>query len=158
MIDTSAQFAYLHIIPKYLKINSIPMINLVLEDFCLDYPFWSTPLIHGFTSILSAICGKTRYCFTLPTCNKTPNSCYHFPVHSNPCHQEFPVLYIQTDNKGGEMGHTTDFLKRLTVHKCIYLGTGCTGSSLNSKVECPNCNITNGVRGKSLKSGLSDEF
>ena len=37
------------------------------ELFCFDYSFWTIVSIRGFTSILSAICGKTRFSFTFPT-------------------------------------------------------------------------------------------
>ena len=37
------------------------------EFFCMDFSFWNTPSIRGFTSILSIICMKTRYSFVFPT-------------------------------------------------------------------------------------------
>ena len=78
-------------------------------------------------------------------------------VHKTLRRQGFPVLYIQTD-EGGELGRSTDFLKCLTSHECIFLGTGRAGSSLNGKVERPNRTIANSVRAKLLNSGLPDEF
>ena len=127
------------------------------EMFCLDYSFWSTPSIRGFTSILSAIYMKTRFSFTFLTRHKRPPLATITWFITTLRRQGYPIIYIQTD-EGGKLGRSTDFLKVLTKHECIYLGTGKTGSSLNGMIVRPNRTIANSVRAKLLNAGLSDEF
>ena len=127
------------------------------EMFYLDYSFSSTPSIRGFTSILSAICMQTRFSFAFPTRHKRPPLATITWFITTLRRQGYPVIYIQTD-EGGELGRSTDFLKVLTRHECIYLGTGKTGSSLNGMIERPNRTIANSVRAKLLNAGLPDEF
>ena len=115
------------------------------EFFCLDYSFWNVISIRGFSSILSAICIKTRYSFTFPTQNKCPPLATIMWFIKTLCCQGYPVLYIQTD-EGGELGRSTDFLKLLTNNNCIYIGTGKSCSSLNGIIERPNCTMANSVR------------
>ena len=127
------------------------------EFSCLDFSFWNVVSIRGFSSILSAICMKTRYSFVFPTRNKRPPlSTLSWFIKTLRC-QGYPVLYIQTD-EGGELGRSTDFLKLLTTHNCIYMGTGKSGSSLNGVVERPNRTVANSVRSKLLNAALPDEF
>ena len=114
------------------------------EMFYLDYSFSSTPSIRGFTSILSAICMQTRFSFAFPTRHKRPPLATITWFITTLRRQGYPVIYIQTD-EGGELGRSTDFLKVLTRHECIYLGTGKTGSSLNGMIERPNQTIANSV-------------
>ena len=127
------------------------------EFFCFDYSFWTTSSIRGFTSLLSAICMKTRYTFVFPTRNKRPPLDTIGWFIKTLRRQGFPVLYIQTD-EGGELGRNSDFLKLLTQHECIYFGTGKSGSSMNGIIERPNRTIANSVRAKLLNAGLSDKF
>ncbi len=127
------------------------------EYFCLDYSFWNVTSIRGFTSILSAICAKTRYSFAFPTRNKRPPLATIKWFINTLRRQGYPVLYIQTD-EGGELGRSTDFLKLLTDNDCVYIGTGKSGSSLNGIVERPNRTIANSVRAKLLSTNLDDKF
>ena len=127
------------------------------ELFYLNYSFWTLPSIHGFTSILSAICWKTLFSFTFSTRTKQlPLATITWFIKTL-CRQGFTVIYIQMD-KGGEFGRSIDFLKCITAHKCIFLGTGRAGSSLNGLIECPNRTIANSVRAKLLNSSLPDKF
>ena len=73
------------------------------EFFCLDYSFWNTISIRGFSSILTAICMKTRYSFTFPIRNKRPPLATITWFIKTLRRQGYPVDYIQTD-EGGELG------------------------------------------------------
>ena len=144
--------------------TKIPRIKHRLKDdyqpgefFCMDFSFWNTPSIRGFTSILSIICMKTRYSFVFPTRHKHPPLATVKWFIGTLCRQGFPVSHIQTD-KGGELGRSTDFLKLLTQNECVYMGTGKSSSSFNGLVERPNRTIANSVRAKLLNAGLPDKF
>ncbi len=127
------------------------------DILCMDYAFWNKCSIRGFTSLLSVICMTTQFSFAFPTRNKRPPLATISWLIEILRTQGFSVTYVQTD-EGGELGRSGDFLKLLTDHKCIFLGTGRSGSSLNSLVERPNRTITNAVRAKLTNSGLGDEF
>ena len=62
--------------------------------FCLDYFFWNTISIRGFSSILTAICMKTRYSFTFPTRNKRPPLATIAWFIKTLRQQGYPVLYV----------------------------------------------------------------
>ena len=79
---------------------------------------------------------KTRFAFAFPTRHKRPPLATITWLIQILRKQGFPVTYVQTD-EGGELGRSTDFLKLLTYHNCIYLGTGHSGSTLNGLVERP---------------------
>ena len=99
----------------------------------------------------------TRFAFTFPTRHKRPPLPTIAWLITILRKQGFPVTYIQTD-EGGELGRSSDFLKLLTHHSCIFLGTGKSGSSLNGIVERPNRTIADAVRAKLTNSGLDDTF
>ena len=127
------------------------------DILCMDYAFWNKRSICGFTSLLSVVCMTTRFSFTFPTRNKRPPLATISWLIGILRKQGFSITYIQT-NEGGELGQSVDFLKLLTTEKCIFLGTGRSGSSLNDIVEQPNRTIADAVRAKLTNSGLGDEF
>ena len=127
------------------------------DYLCMDYSFWNTTSIRGFTSLLSVVCLATRFSFVFPTRHKRPPLATISWLIMTLRKQGFDVTYIQTD-EGGELGRSSDFLKLLTKHNCIYLGTGRSGSSLNGLVERPNRTIAEAVRAKLTNSGMKDEF
>ena len=61
-------------------------------------------------------------------------------------------------DEGGELGRSTDFLQLLIKYDCIYIGTGKSGSYLNSIVKQPTGTKANSVRAKLLNAGLHDKF
>ena len=61
-------------------------------------------------------------------------------------------------DEGGGLGRSTDFLQLLTKYDCIYMGTGKSGSYLNSIVKQHTGTKANSVRGKLRNAGLSDKF
>ena len=99
----------------------------------------------------------TSFAFTFPTHHKGPPLATITWLIQILRKQGIPVTYIQTD-KGGELGRSSDFLKLLTHHNCIYLGTGRSGSLLNGLVEQPNRTIADSVRAKLTNAGLEDKF
>ena len=127
------------------------------ELLCMDYSFWNKESIRGFTSLLSIVCMTTRFAFTCPTRNRRPPLATITWLIQILRKQGFPVTYIQID-EGGELGRSSDFLKLLTHHNCIYLGTDRSGSLLNGLVEQPNRTNANSVRAKLTNAGLEDTF
>ena len=99
----------------------------------------------------------TRFTFTFPTRHKRPPLPTITWLINILRKQGFPVTYIQID-EGGELGRSSDFLKLLTHHSCIFLGTGKSRSLLNGLVERPNRTIADAVRAKLTNSGLNDTF
>ena len=70
--------------------------------------------------------------------------------------QGFPITYVQMD-EGGKLGQSSNFLKLLTQHNCIFLGTGKSISSLNGLVGRLNRTIAEAVRAKLTNFGLDDK-
>ena len=56
------------------------------------------------------------------------------------------------------MGWSSNLLKLLTQHNCIYLGTSQSGGSRIGQFERPNRTIVEDVWAKLTNSGLSDDF
>ena len=115
--------------PSYISTTQVPLKKLApthdiwpSEYFCLCCSFWNTASILSSTSILMAICIKTRYSFLFSTCNKYPPRTTNKWSINTLRQQGFPVFYNQTA-EGDELGYTTDFLKQLSTLKYIYLGT-----------------------------------
>ena len=109
-------------------IQGIIQTRRILLDGCF---FLDVPSIQGFISLLIIICMETRYSFLFPTRHKYPPLATITWFIRTLHRQGYPVLYIQTD-EGGELGQSTDFLQLLMKHDCVFMGTGKSGSSMNT--------------------------
>ena len=73
------------------------------DYLCMDYSFWNTTWIRGFTSFLSVVCMTTRFSFAFLTRYKRPPLATISSLILTLRKQGFEVTYIQTD-EGGELG------------------------------------------------------
>ena len=81
------------------------------ELLSMDYSFWNTTSIRGFTSLLSVICMTTRFSFTFPTRHKRPPLATISWLIKVLRRQGFPVTYKQTKVvSSGEVAISSSYL------------------------------------------------
>ena len=123
----------------------------------MDFYFWGTTSIRGFTACLLIIDARSRKQWKFLTHSKSP------PLEI--CHWFFnqlrlsgrPIQFVQTD-RGGELARSAEFCELLIHHSITLQQTAGYTSFLNGKVERHIQTCKNMTRCIHIDSGLDNKF
>ena len=124
----------------------------------IDFTFFNTTSLRGFTSALMFVEATERYCWFFPTRSKRPpiELVLFFITYLR--RQGLPINNIRTD-EGGEFACSEEFCKMLYKGAGTVLETtGGYASTINGMAESPNKTFKRGIRCSLMGSNLPDIF
>ena len=121
--------------PKVSSTKSAPQRNLTPgQMLCMDFCFYRTTSIRGFTSYLSVTCYVTGYSFVIPTRSKrAPLDIIKWLIEVLK-RQGFVVIIVRFD-EGGELARSTEVCSLLTNLNIVMESSGGYSSDLLGKDE-----------------------
>jgi hypothetical protein len=129
----------------------------------IDFSFFGTTSIRGFTSALDVTCGSTSYPIGFPTKSKSPPLEIVRWVISTLRSMGFEVTFIRVD-EGGELARSAEFCSLIVSLSCLLQTTAGGNSSNNGRVERSNRTKANMIRSQLttmkmiMKKKVSSDF
>ena len=111
----------------------------------LDFHFFSTTSIRGFSSALAAVCASTSYPFNFPTKSKTPPIAIALFLIRTIRSMGFQIHIIRVDEDGA-LSKSSEFCKLIVNENIVLQTTGGGNSENNGMVERANQFDANVIR------------
>ena len=144
--------------PKVSTSGSAPQRKLSPGQMLyMDFCFYRTESIRGFTSYLSVTCYASNYSFVFPTRSKRPPLDIITWLIEVMKRQGFIVLIIRFD-EGGELARSTEVCSLLTKLNIVMESTGGYSSDLLGKDERQHRTLGEMVRTMLYSANLSSKF
>ena len=109
----------------------------IFECLHIDFQFFGTKSIRGFTAALTMICARSSYPFTFPTRSKSPPVEIFTWFINTIRKMGYSALFVRVD-EDASLARSKEFCSVVVSHGCILQTTGGGNSEANGKVERPH--------------------